>query len=363
VETVLITGARAPVALEIARSFHAQNHRVILADSLHLPVSRWSNAVDRYYTLPSPRRHTDRFVTALQQIIAAENVTHLVPTCEEAFYISLFKDRFACKVWCVELRLMNQLHNKFAFTQLAAPFFPTPKTCLLTQFAAWKDSATYVFKPVYSRFASRVIINRPLAETYFAESEKPHWIVQKRITGKEICIYSIWDAGQLKAYAAYHPRFRVGKGAGIFFEPVAHPVAYEKVKTFGQTISYTGQLCFDVIVDEADTPYFIECNPRGTSGAHLLNHQLSAAFLDANAFELTGDATHSLKYALAVLKPWVFAQKQVRQSRDVIFRWRDAWPFVLQPLSLLEITYRMLAQRVSWLQATTGDIEWNGYEN
>ncbi len=362
-ETILITGARAPIALELARSFHAQNHRVLLADSLRLTISRWSNAVDRYYTLPSPRHKPDSFITYVKDIIVAEKVTHIIPTCEEAFYFSLFKKEFDCNVWCAESHIMDQLHNKFTFTQLANPFFSIPKTTVLTDFTDWQNSSEYVFKPIYSRFASFTIINRLLLENFFPESEKFKWIAQKRIIGKEICIYSIWDVGQLKGYAAYHPLHRVGKGSGIFLEPVTHSVIFEQVKTFGKSIRYTGQLCFDVIVDESDTPYFIECNPRGTSGAHLINYRLANAFLHINALELQQNADYSIHYALAVLKPWTFAQKRVRQSTDVIFRRNDWLPFVLQPLSLLEISYRMLKNRVTWLEATTGDIEWNGHEN
>lgn len=36
----LITGARAPVALELARNFYSHGHRVILADSLTYPLAR-----------------------------------------------------------------------------------------------------------------------------------------------------------------------------------------------------------------------------------------------------------------------------------------------------------------------------------
>ncbi len=359
-ETILITGARAPVALELARSFHAQKHRVILADSLCMPISRWSNTVDHYYVLPSPRYQAAAFEAALQRIIDTEKVTQLIPTCEEAFYIALFQNQLACNIWCSEPKLMNQLHNKFTFTQFAKDFFTIPETYVLTNFRHWQNSVDYVFKPIYSRFASQVIVNQTLSETHFTESEKPHWIAQRRILGNEFCVYSIWDAGRLKAYAAYHPLHRVGKGAGVFFEPVSYPTVYEQVLAFGKAISFTGQLCFDVIADETGTPYVIECNPRGTSGAHLINQRLAAAFLQPNSLELQDSSEYTLKYALLFLKPWLLATRRIQQAKDVIFRRNDPLPFLLQPLSLLEITYQMAKNRMNWLAATTRDIEWNG---
>lgn len=362
-ETILITGARAPVALELARSFKQQGHRVLLADSLRLTLGRWSNAVDKYWVLPPPRHQAAAFAAKIKRIIATENVTHLVPTCEEAFYISLFKNELACKTWCAEAELMDALHNKRTFPQVAKPFFHIPETVAVHEFTNWGNSAEYVFKPDYSRFANRVIIGQPIAETFFPEPEKAGWIAQKRIIGQEICLYSVWDAGRLKAYAAYHPLYRVGRGAGIFFAPVSHPAAFGQVKAFGQAMNYTGQLCFDVIVDKSGKPFFIECNPRGTSGAHLIGSGLAAAFLKDGDLELPDGREYSLKCALAVLKPLSFVKQRVRHSTDVVFRRNDPLPSLLQPLGLLEIGCRAIASRTGWLEAATGDIEWNGHGN
>ncbi|MDJ1483709.1 ATP-grasp domain-containing protein [Cytophagaceae bacterium YF14B1] len=362
-ETILITGARAPIAMELARSFHSQGHTVIMADSLILPVSRWSNTVSNYFKLPSPRFAPQEFADTLQQIITTHQVTHLIPTCEEAFYISSFKDGFPCKVWTSGIELLNQLHNKFLFTQVAKEYFPIPETELVNKFTTWTESENYVFKPVYSRFAGQIISNKTLVNTYFTNSEQKNWIAQKRIQGKEICIYSIWDEGKLKAYVAYHPLYRVGKGAGIFFEPVNHPDAHEKVKLFGEAISYTGQLCFDVIIDQNDIPWFIECNPRGTSGAHLVHTDLANAFLYSGTEIQQNTAEYAVKGAMAFLYPQKLLTKRVRQAKDVIFRKKDFLPFLLQFVSILEVTYIMLIKRMTWLQATTRDIEWNGNEH
>lgn len=362
-ETILITGARAPIAMELARSFHSQGHTVMMADSLTLPVSRWSNTVSNYYQLPSPRFTPQKFADTLQKIITTHQVTHLIPTCEEAFYISSFKDHFPCKVWSSAIELMNQLHNKFLFTQIAKEYLPIPKTELVNRFINWTESENYVFKPVYSRFAGQIIINKTILSTCFTPTEQKNWIVQKRIQGKEICIYSIWNNGLLKAYVAYHPLYRVGKGAGIFFEPVNHPGAFEKVKLFGKAINYTGQLCFDVIIDQNDIPWFIECNPRGTSGAHLLHTNLASAFLCSDPVIQQNTADYAVKGAMAFLYPQKLLTKRVRQAKDVIFRKKDCLPFLFQFVSILEITYIMVTKRMTWLQATTRDIEWNGNEH
>ena len=361
-ETILITGARAPIALEMARSFFHNGHTVIMADSLQFTIARWSNSVKQYYVLPSARHNTADYIHKLNEIIEKENVTHLMPTCEEAFYIALHKDKIKCTIWTSDKDLMHTLHNKWIFSQFAKHDFPIPETQVVQNFSDWANTEGYVFKPIYSRFATETIIGKKLSETYFSETEKTAWIAQKCIKGFEICVYSIWDSGVLKGYAAYHPLYRVGKGSGIFFEPVTHDKTFQLVHQFGQKINYTGQLCFDVIIDEADVPYFIECNPRGTSGAHLIHNKIADCYLKTGSFVVPNQQEYAIKYAMAILHPLAYFTKRVRNSHDVIYKSYDKKPFFLQFLSLFEITYIKFVKRISWLEATTGDIEWNGYE-
>ena len=159
---ILISGAKAPIALEMARSFKIFGCKVIMMDSLNLTIAKWSNHVDEYYVVPSPRFFTQAFVKEVCEIIQTENITHFIPTCEKAIFLSSRLNQFKCKVWTSPIELILKLHNKFEFTKYNS-----------------------------SKFAR--------------------------------------------------------------------------------------QLSFDVIIDKNQTPYFIECNPRGTSGAHLLNNNLVKA--------------------------------------------------------------------------------------
>ncbi len=335
-----------------------------MADSIHLAIARWSNSVKKYYVLPSPRYDIAKYVIKLQSIIGKEKIDHLIPTCEEAFYISMHKEKFTCKVWTADMKVMHALHNKLTFTAFAEAYLPIPETKCVDQFVAWNQSELYVFKPIYSRFASTIHIGEKLTSNSFSEREKRKWIAQKRIKGKEICIYSIWDNGKLKGYTAYHPLYRVGKGSGIFFEPIKNEQLMLLVKKFGEMINYTGQLSFDVILEEiTKAPYFIECNPRGISGAHLLHEQISDAFMKNDCIIVHSSQEYAIKYGLALLYPLSFFKKRIRVSKDIIYRKDDILPLLLQVLSLLEITYLKFKKRISWLEATTGNIEWNGYEN
>ncbi|MDH5598847.1 MAG: ATP-grasp domain-containing protein, partial [Cyclobacteriaceae bacterium] len=301
--TILITGARAPISFEFLRSFHKSGFKVILADSLKFPFTRWSNKIHKYYLLPPPKSKTIEFINAIRKIIKTEQVDHLIPTCEEVFYISMYKSELDCKVWTEEIELLNALHNKYLFSRTAKPFLTVPETIRLSDFSDWANSDQYVFKPTYSRFATSTILGKKIKSTHFKEDETDRWIAQKFIEGKEICIYSIWDEGNLKAIIGYYPLYRSGQGAGIYFKPLQNPQIFNLVKTFGEHLNYTGQLAFDVIVDKNEKPYFIECNPRGTSGAHLLENQLANCFI-SNAMPSIGKTEYSIKSLLGIYHPF-----------------------------------------------------------
>lgn len=356
-KTILITGVRAPISLDFCRSFKKYGAKVILADALQFPISRWSNSVSNYYKLFSPKHQTKQFIAQLQQIIEREQVTDIIPLCEETFYISMYKSVLNCKVWTADFSTMNALHNKLLFSQFSN--LPTVKSEPLEHFTDWENSQNYVFKPIYSRFASSTIINQSIHSNFISDEEKKNWIVQKFIQGNEICPYSIWENGRLKGYACYQPTYRAGKGASIFFQPTNHEKTFQLIKQFGEKLNYTGQMSFDVMIDKDNQPHFLECNPRGTSGAHLLNLHLAKCFLTETFIHQT-KTNYSLKYGMAIYHFAALFTKKVKEANDVIYNSTDKMPFFMQWLSFLEIVSIWAKKKGSLLSATTENIEWNG---
>lgn len=337
----------------------AAGHRVIMADCQRFTVARWSNSVVKYVTLPSPALETAAFIKALEQLVHLERVDHLVPTCEEAFYISRYKDQFNCYVWTAPFELMNRLHNKASFITMAEGYFPIPKTIEVAEFNNWENAIDFVFKKKYSRFGTSVIMDADREKLQRVRSQAREWIAQEKITGREVCVYSVWHEGKMHGFACYHPLYRFGKGAGIFFEPVKNEDIFNCVKRFGESCDYTGQLSFDIIIRE-QVPYVIECNPRGTSGAHLLNSRLNDAFFGDQLVMANNHEEFSIRYAMLLRHPAKLLEKRVRRAKDVIFAGDDLKPYFLQVLSIFEILYLKLSRNQTLLEATTGDIEWNG---
>jgi hypothetical protein len=359
-ETILITGARSPIALEMARSFFKAGHRIIMADSLQMPISRWSRIIHKYCIISSAKYDTSNFEREIIDIVQQEKVTHLIPICEETFYISMFMNKIPCKVWTSNRELINQLHNKYIFSSYANNILPIPETMLVSNFTNWESSIDYVFKPIYSRSGISTVIKKDIKEDYFKNVDKSEWLAQKLIKGTEVCTYSVWDNGKIKAFVCYEPLYRTGNGAAIYFVPKEHLAIKNLIIKFGEQTNYNGQLCFDVIIDQHNNPHFIECNPRATNGSHLVNSQLADTFLGTDYLAIQNAHEYSIKFALLYFNPFAFLSKRIRKAKDVVFRWGDLLPFLLQFLSSTEIIYLKFKHRVSLIEAATMDINWDG---
>ncbi len=112
---ILITGARAPVAIEWARIALRSGHRVWLADSLKWPLGRFLQGIEGYLRLPSPRQDLAGYQQQLQGYLDQHAIGLLIPTCEEIFYLSqAFAAYIGPTEWLMpERQLLFELHHKY----------------------------------------------------------------------------------------------------------------------------------------------------------------------------------------------------------------------------------------------------------
>lgn len=374
---ILLTGGRAPATLELARAFHRAGHTVFMAESLRGHLSQPSAAVKANFVVPAPRQNKEAFFVALKQIIIENKIDLLIPTCEEIFYVSMGRDKLPCTVFAEPIRKLNMLHNKWTFIVNAISFdLYAPETILISNqddvlhaYAHWRK---LILKPIYSRFAARTLILPPLQKALSTLTFDSPWVAQEFIEGQQYCTYSVCINGVVHAHTAYPSRFTAGQGATIAFEHVEHPAIFNWVKKFVRENHFTGQIAFDFVQAPNGQLYALECNPRATSGVHLLasNPLFVDAFFDPKPGCVTplDKSSHMLSaamliYALpAAIKNGDFFNwlKTFFTSNDVIFDFKDPLPFLLQLRSIL--TYLALARKngISPLEASTFDIEWNG---
>lgn len=384
---ILLTGGRAPAALELARAFHKAGHTVFMAESLRGHLSQPSNAIKANFMVPAPRQEKDAFLVALKTIIIENSIDLLIPTCEEVFTVAMGREQLPCTVFVESIRKLNTIHNKWAFAVNAVEQeLSVPETMLINTmddmlhaYAHWKE---IVFKPVYSRFAARTLIMPPLkhAASTLTFNPKSPWVAQGYIRGKEICTYSIVHNGHITAHTAYSSTFTAGQGAAIAFQHIERSAIFEWVKTFVKKNQFTGQIAFDFIETPDGQIYALECNPRATSGVHLLasHSQFVEAFLNTSTGSVhrpqmdcitpQDDHSHMLSTAMLIYGlPAAFKKKQFANwlktfftSSDVILDFKDPLPLLLQFRSILNYLNLARKNKISPLEASTFDIEWNG---
>ncbi len=91
---VILTGARAPVTLDLARQFAAQGHRVVVAETVPFHFCRFTRAVSKNYTIPRPIDDPNGFIGGMLDISKRESADLIVPTLEEVFYLASHHSAF-----------------------------------------------------------------------------------------------------------------------------------------------------------------------------------------------------------------------------------------------------------------------------
>jgi hypothetical protein len=376
---VLITGARAPIALDLARSFAAAGFEAHLADSIRPWAARLGRfAPDRLHRLAPPRFAFQAFADDLARLVDRLDPVLIVPTCEEVFYLAVAAARLGIsgRLFAPPPDLLRRLHSKVAFAELcrsvgvAAP--QTRRVETPAALDAWRErSHRLVFKPEFSRFAARTLVRPgPAALGALVPTPWAPWAVQDFVAGEEVCLWSACRAGEVVAFAAYRPLWRLGRAAAYYFETDPDPAMLALARTLARATGATGHLSYDVIRRPDGTLAPIECNPRGVSGLHLFDAEPRLARALIGQTPLQEPRTRARHVGPAM---WLFGapdallrgrlgafRRDLARSRDVLVR-PDA------PLALAgalidagRFTLAGLSRGRSAAGQTTDDIEWNG---
>lgn len=363
IRTVLLTGTRAPSTLDLARRLWREGVRVVGADSMRFPLGRFSQAFAAHYRVPAPRQQSGDFIKTIVDIAQRESVDAVWPTCEEVFHLAAGRHAIpeSVRLLCPSMEVLDLLHHKLRFAQWThflsdstviapaswpAAFAPEP--------AHGAKDARLIWKPCYSRFAvsTRLSPPRPPLEG---------WMAQRFIAGREFCTWAFCIAGEVKTLAQYRCPVRAGRGAGCAFEPYWSDAAWDFTVRVACVLNYTGSLAFDFMESATDgRTYVLECNPRLTSGIHVLSPEIRLRdLLTESASPMNAPPPQR---AAQLYLPVLFAKTSLAgTSPDVAAAPDDPVPLWTQGLAVLEFLARSLRHRISILESTTWDIEFNGH--
>ena len=377
---VLITGARAPVSIDLVRAFRAAGHDVHLADCVAPWAARGLRPCIPIHRLPPPRGSFTEFRAAMAELVKSLGVVQVVPTCEEVFWLAeaAARDGYADLLFAPTLALLRRLHSKALFPGFATELgLDVPETHVVDAAINFEDMIAplddVVLKPEFSRFATQTVLSPDAAALRaLRPTAQRRWVMQRRIRGEEVCSWSAIRSGRVVAYAAYRPRWRHGKSAAFQMEAMDSPAVRSITERIAAATAMTGHLSFDVIVDGDGRAFPIECNPRAVSGLHLFDAdpQLADAMLQGT-FAMPPVRPGTLRHmapAMALIGiPTAFGQGRLghlvadwRAGQDVIDRERQG----LVTLGCLADAGRFGLQALRMGRppsaATTADIEWDG---
>jgi hypothetical protein len=382
---VLILGGRSPAALDHARRFAHQGWTVWVADSIPCQISGASHAVNATLRVASPRHAPADFVDDLRRASFTHGIDLIVPTCEEVFFVSRYRERLPAhvRVLADDFDKMRDVHSKWHFLSLAqdcgVEVPESARVASLEEARDWASTRPVVLKPEYSRFGVHVRLYRHgIADAAPPLAPLGHWVVQAFAEGREFCSYSVADRGRLVAHSVYLPGWRMSTSSSFYFEGVRIEAIRRFVENFARKLDFTGQLSFDWIQHADGRVSVLECNPRATSGCHLftlddpLPDALNGSLGDAPATPIE-PSSNAPKMVSAVmlsaglidalrrgeLRRWA---RDYRRASDVIGTPGDRGPIAGAIRDLASYARLAFAQRCNMREAATQDIEWDGQE-
>ncbi len=358
--TILISGAKMTKALQLARSFHAAGHRVIMAETrkYRLTGHRFSRAVSGFCIIPDPRN--PGYAEALLDVVRSEGVDVYLPVSSPvaSLYDSLAIPLLSpeCEVIHLEPEMLGEVDDKERFAAMAkrlglrAPqSFRITDARQVTAFDFTNEPRRYILKSIAYDSIRRLDLTllplprtdetRAYVDTLPISAENP-WVLQEFIPGREYCTHGTVRDGRLVVHCCCE-----SSPFQINYEAVDEPEILRWVEQFAAGLSGKGQVSLDFIkADDDGEIYAIECNPRTHSAITLFyDHAgLAAAYLGEDNGDLPVQPTrtsrptywlyHELWRLLSALRRrsgvadrW----RTIRRGKDAVFDWRDPLPFLL----------------------------------
>ena len=350
--TVLISGGKMTKALQLARSFHAAGHRVVLVESAKYRFTghRFSRAVDAFHCVPEPT--APGYVDALRDIAMIERVDVFVPVSSPAASVhdaraGEYIRRF-CDVVHVDPDTVRMLDDKTEFSRAAVslglrvPDFRRITDAQQVVDFDFPEGRTYILKRIAYDPVGRMDLTRLSGQTRernaaFARSlsisDHDPWILQEFVEGQEYCTHGTVRNGRLQVYGCCESSaFQINYG------DVDKPEIRSWVEKFVGALNLTGQASFDFIEAVDGHAYAIECNPRTHSAITMFHDhpQVAAAYLDDGHPVITPRPgarptywTYHEIWRLLTQRERAARLATILRGKDAIFTWWDPLPYLM----------------------------------
>lgn len=379
---VLVTSSRNPFALDIIRKLGSTGHTVYASDTYPGAMGSHSKYAAGHAVTASPTFNTDQFIADINQIVVDNEIEMIVPSFEEAFYLSARRDDLpeGVDVYTGPFDKLAVLHDKVSFQRLCEQAqVPIPETVVATDDESLQRAIDrfpqYFARAAFSRGGVALLTNTgPLAGQLKVEDchptpEQP-WIVQPFIDGPMVCTYSTVVDGKVTSMVTYRAPEQWAHSTGIEFvaDDSSETLKYTQQIVDELDCNYTGQLSFD-FVDHETGLMAIECNPRSTNGTLMLEAEDFSDALQGrvNQVVVAKEGTErEIKIAVLGnaftphLKTIPETLRHVVQGTDTGKGWHDSFATMWGPATLVHGAKLSHGKHQAILEALGEDIVWNG---
>ena len=370
---VLLTLGRMPKGLDLARGLSRAGHRVFVADPHKRHICRYSNTVTEAFQVTPPNVSAQTYTEDLLDIVTRCAIDTVIPVSEESVYAAAVADALPAGVtfFGPGFETARALHDKFQFNRsAAAQGLGVPETALLgsPEAAALAATTDVIVKPRHASAGIGVTtVDRgtPLPATTARPS-----LVQRKLTGRLVTTFSVAINGRCLATSVYEGAIFAGSVAIAFARADGSAGAETWAAAFIEKTGYTGFISFDMFIDENGGAAAIECNPRLTSGIHLLETaDIAEAIFADGAIPIRQRPRNSFQHfwpclgvtELSIFKGADVFRRNLRTflgSADVTWDRADPVPFLMMNFCSGEILRKCLFGGMSLGEATIDDVEW-----
>jgi predicted ATP-grasp superfamily ATP-dependent carboligase len=381
---ILLTSSRLPFSLALIRGLTSAGHEVYAADAYDVASGSHSRYVAGRLVTAPPATETERFVDDVERFAEERSIDRVVPAFEEAFYLATRRDRLdeVTELFTPPFATLAGLHDKASFTTLAQKLgLPLPETVVVRSPEELREAIgrwpQWFARACFSRGGVALLTNSgPLADHTKIEdvdpSEAQPWLVQPYVEGPMQCTYSTLREGRVLTHLCYRAPRQWQHSTGISFTTVDPEPTLPIVEAIGRELGYTGQMSLDFVVSPTGLNV-IECNPRATDGALLMEPEEMAAGLAAAASDEPADpilipAERSAQLDFAVFgqmftespREWPRSIHDLVEIRGSDRGWHDELPNLYALLTLGHHARLNLRHRRALLAAMADDIAWDG---
>lgn len=354
-------------------------HEIDIIDPERLCLCRFSRYVRRWHRCPSYSRSPEQYLAFLLDLVRRERYDVLLPTHEQAFLVSRFRDEISPHVRLAvpDFASMQRTQSKVEFTRLLEELqLPHPRTNVLTNLEelerAWEFPCFLKLAHGTAGNGVRMVHNQSellaAAREFYARGaidDRTEFMVQAPAVGEQCNVCAVFDHGRI--VGAHCAKLTIiGRGGGnLGREGVHHPQVIDDMARMGSYLGWHGAMFVEYFFDSSTgSREYYECNPRigETFNAYLSGTNLAEALVETSLgakceqlpLPTAGIRTHSgfmvlMHQALqgatrselrATMRRMRRGEGVFRDSQDELTRPREDW---LSAIPAAWITGRLLA--------------------